>query len=321
MKSFFKEFLRDEPAGTGGARQIFLGAFGKHPGWNDHMDDVGMETESLVAAKTRMYVDGIGRQIGSGAWEKLDAYEQVPFDHVFIWSRAPQLLVGKMWASRDGKGRSHYPMCVCAHTVGISLELALQGVLPCLDQIQAAAVATKSADEVVGVVTHFREGLRSWIGGAGEVQSAVDVATFLSQIGFATTDDGLSKVLAEVRGSQHRARAGQPAEHFRFPASSASPELTLQFWEHFLATQIDAGAPMFLAMPAAQYWVDSIIGEPAPADFFCLRASPRITALSNDSNAEVTSALSADTQSLMESLAVGTPPGGERKSWISRFFR
>jgi len=58
MKAFFKEFLRDQPVGAGGDRQIFLAAFGKHPGWNDHMDDVGLETESLVAAKTRLYVDG-----------------------------------------------------------------------------------------------------------------------------------------------------------------------------------------------------------------------------------------------------------------------
>ena len=321
MKSFFKEFLRDTPT-PGGSRQIFLGAFGKHPGWNDHMDDIGLETESLVAAKTRLYVDGIGSQISSGAWGKLGDGQQVPFHHTFVWSRPPQLLIGKLWASRDGKGRALYPMIACAHTIGISLELALQGVLPCIEHIRATAVAARTAREITDITEHYRDSLRDWIRDAVELQPAVDVPKFLSQIDFATADDGLCKVLAEVRASQYRARAGQPSDHFRFPAASESPELTIQFWEHFLASQIVAGAPIFLALPANQYWMDSIIGEPAPADFFCLRTSSKVTPLSNNSDgatSEITPSLSADAKSLLESLAAGTPRG-EAKSWISRLF-
>jgi len=326
MKSFFREFLRDEPAGAGEAPQIFLGAFGKHPGWNDHMDDIGLETESLVAAKKNLYIDGIGGQISSGAWEKLDAYQQIPFHHVFIWSRPPQLLVGKLWASRDGKGRSLYPMIVCAHTIGISLGNAMEGILPCLEHVRAKTIATKSADEVTAIVTHFRDALRRWIGEVGEAKPGgprpiMDVAGFLSQIEFATANDGLSKVLAEVRGRDFRARAGEPAERFRLPGSAASPELSLEFWEHFLATQIDPAAPVFFSMPEGQYWVDAIVGEPAPADLFCLRCSPRVIPLSNDSEVKVTPAISAETQSLLDHLKAGTAPGGDRKSWISRLFR
>jgi hypothetical protein len=321
MKSFFKEFLRDEPAGAGGARRIFLGAFGKHPAWNDHMDDIGLETESLVAAKKHLYIDGIGGQISSGAWEKLDESQQIPFRHAFVWVRPPQLLVGKLWASRDGKGRSLYPMIVCAHTIGVSLETALEGILPCIEHIRETALATKSADEVLGIVKHFRDALRGWIEEVGEAQETMDVAGFLSQIEFATANDGLSKVLAGVRGSGYRVRAGEPAEHFRFPGSIASPKLSLGFWEHFLATQIDPAAPVFLAMPEGQHWVDAIVGEPVPADFFCLRCSPGVLPLSNDSDVEITPELSAETHSLLEHLKAGTAPGGERKSWISRLFR
>jgi hypothetical protein len=321
MKSFFKEFLRDEPAGAGGTRQIFLGAFGKHPGWNDHMDDIGLETESLVAAKKHLYIDGIGGQISSGAWEKLGADQQIPFHHIFIWSRPPQLLVGRLWASRDGKGRSLYPMIVCAHTIGLSLEVALEGILPCLEHIRAAAIAAKSADEVLGIIKHFRDALRGWIGEVGEMRLVMEVAEFLSQIEFATANDGLSKVLAQVRGSSYRARAGEPAEHFRLPGSAVSPGLSLGFWEHFLAAKIDPAAPLFLSIPEDQYWVDAIVGEPVPADLFCLRCSPRVIPLSNDSGVEVTPELCAETQSLLDHLKAGIVPGGERKSWISRLFR
>ena len=321
MKSFFKEFLRDQPAGPGGARQIFLGAFGKHPGWNDHMDDIGLETESLVAAKKHLYIDGAGGQISSGAWEKLDEYQQIPFRHVFIWSRPPQLLVGKLWASRDGKGRSLYPMMVCAHTIGVPLEIALHGVLPCLEHIRETSIATKSAGEVLGIINHFRDALRGWMVEIGEAQAATDIAEFLSQIQFATANGGLSRVLAEVRASAGRTRAGEPAKHFRLPASAASPELSLGFWEHFLATQIDFAAPLFLAMPEGQYWVDAIVGEPSPADLYCLRCSPRVIPLANDSDVEVTPALAAETETLLDHLKAGTSPGAGRKSWISRLFR
>jgi hypothetical protein len=320
MKSFFKEFLRDQPGGAGGTRQIFLGAFGKHPGWNDHMDDIGLETESLVAAKKHLYIDGAGGQISSGSWEKLDADQQIPFRHLFIWSRPPQLLVGKLWASQDGKGRSLYPMIVCAHSIGLSLEAALEGIPPCLEHIRETAIATKSAAEVVGIIKHFRDALRGWIEEVGDARPVTDVAEFLSQIQFATANDGLSKVLAEVRGSDHRARAGEPARHFRLPGSAASPELSLGFWEHFLATQIDPAAPLFLAMPEGQHWVDAIVGEPAPADLYCLRCSPRVIPVASESKTEVTPALRAETETLLEHLKAGTSPGGERKSWISRLF-
>ena len=320
MKSFLKEFLRDEPAGAGRARQIFLGAFGKHPAWNDHMDDIGLETESLVAAKKHLYIDGIGGQISSGAWEKLDADQQIPFRHLFIWSRPPQLLVGELWASRDGKGRSLYPMVVCAHTIGLSLEIALEGILPCLEHIRATAIATKSAGEVVEIVKHFRDALRVWMGEVGDTQLAMDVTGFLSQMEFVTANDGLSKVLAEVRGSGYRARAGEPAKQFRLPALAASPGLSLGFWEHFLAAQIDPAAPVFLAMPEGQSWLDAIVGEPVSADLYCLRCSPRVIPLSTASEIEITPALSAETQSFLDHLKAGTAPGGERKSWISRLF-
>src|SRR5688572_13318798 len=163
MKSFPKEFLRDT---VGTEREIFLGAFGKHPGWDDHIDDIGLETESLVAAKQLLYVQGIGGQIG--AWEKLDAGAQIPFRHVFVWQRDQQLLVGRMWASSDGKKRTRYPMVVCAHCIGVSVDLVLDTLLAWLEEFQLRAVATRSADDVRAMVAQFRDGLRDWLKTSGE---------------------------------------------------------------------------------------------------------------------------------------------------------
>jgi len=60
MSDFLKKFLVQDPrrAGAGGA-YVALAAFGKHPGWDDHVEDLGLETESLNLAKTVLYIDGI----------------------------------------------------------------------------------------------------------------------------------------------------------------------------------------------------------------------------------------------------------------------
>ncbi|MEI9893446.1 MAG: hypothetical protein WDN28_05985 [Chthoniobacter sp.] len=30
---------------------VYFGVFGKHPGWDDHMEDIGLDTESLLLAR------------------------------------------------------------------------------------------------------------------------------------------------------------------------------------------------------------------------------------------------------------------------------
>src|SRR4051812_34002960 len=99
---------------------LHLAAFGKHPGWNDHLDDMGFDTEALVAAKRLLYVQGISQNIDSGAWENLEAPVEGAepkalsrleyFRHDFLWSMPPAhaddttpLMAGRLWSSTDGK--------------------------------------------------------------------------------------------------------------------------------------------------------------------------------------------------------------------------
>jgi hypothetical protein len=133
MSEFYKKFLlEDVPRVTPGSnKQVFLGAFGKHPGWDDHVEDLGLETGTLNTAKVLFYVEGIGGEIDAGAWEKLDESQRLSaFKHIFVWHRPGQLLIGRLWSSSDGKGRTRYPMVVCAHCTGVTLAWALDHVLP-----------------------------------------------------------------------------------------------------------------------------------------------------------------------------------------------
>src|SRR5882724_3859710 len=118
MKDLFQRLKG--PGGRAGSPvelRLTLGAFGKHPGWDDHILDrqrdlgLGPETETLGQVKQALYVAGIGGQIDSGAWDKLEPPKRLAgFDHTFLWLRPGHALVGRLWSSVDRKGRSKYPM-------------------------------------------------------------------------------------------------------------------------------------------------------------------------------------------------------------------
>src|SRR5689334_10706102 len=141
MSQFFKRFLIEEGTrlNAEAGQYLALGAFGKHPGWDDHIEDLGLETETLTLAKRILYIQGVGGQIDTGAWEKLEPSQRLEgFNHVFVWQRSGQFLLGRLWSSSDGKGRTRYPMVVCAHCVGASLKWGLEYVLPRLQDLEQA---------------------------------------------------------------------------------------------------------------------------------------------------------------------------------------
>src|SRR5437762_88946 len=160
MSRFLKKFLRENEGMFSRKTKpaVYLGAFGKHPGWDDHIDDIGLETESLLLAKQILYVDGIGGQINSGEWEKLREAQGVhEFKHLFVWKRGDAFLLGKIWSSRDGKNRTKYPMVVCAHCLGVPFGWAQLNVLSTLDEVESLCKGTQSADEVREVLARALE--------------------------------------------------------------------------------------------------------------------------------------------------------------------
>jgi len=66
IKKIVKRFYpkgQDDPS-----EKVFVAAFGKHPAWDDHIDDIGLDMDTLIAAKRILYVQGIGGNIDSGSW-------------------------------------------------------------------------------------------------------------------------------------------------------------------------------------------------------------------------------------------------------------
>jgi formylglycine-generating enzyme required for sulfatase activity len=295
MSDFFKKFLLEDPRRlTPGGRYVGLAAFGKHPGWDDHVEDLGLETESLNFAKTVLYVKGIGGQIDSGAWEKLDAAQQLPaFDHLFVWQRSGQILIGRLWSSSDGKGRTRYPMVICLHFVGVTLGSALKRALPALAELDERCVQTTSAEEVRGLLDRKRAALR-------ETSQSTDLRgeyAFVSpevlhkilQPSSEAKREGFLRVLYQIQSQmgafapdKFNGRANPSAiraQQIRVPSAGETAEQALVFWSRFFLTKVDASVPLLLTLPLEGDWMDVTAGEPESQEFFCLRASPKAVPL------------------------------------------
>lgn len=291
MSDFYRRFLMEEgrrwERETG--RYVALGAFGKHPGWDDHIEDLGLETDSLNLAKRIFYVQGVGGQIDTGAWEKLKEEQRLPaFDHSFVWLRGRQFLIGRLWSSSDGKGRTRYPMIVCAHCIGLSLEWALSTILPRLLDVERECREAKTAGDVRAILSaarsRFRNAARAVSGGTDNNGLGPGaLARFVSASAFGPEKGGWLRLLYWLQSQAGMFAPGQyelrddmtayRAQQFRVPLGAESPTQAVPLWMRFMAGFVDPGFPLFFAWPTDARWLDVAFGEPATQEFYCLRAS------------------------------------------------
>jgi len=305
--------------------QISLAAFGKHPGWNDHIDDLGLDTERLIGFKRTLYVDGIAACIESGQWERLDSGLALPgFDHTFVFRAAAtagavspsasaagterqtgtigensgggggggggvhqigEFIVGRMWSSEDGKGRSMFPMVVCIHAVNVTLQHALAVALPALQSIHAHCRQTNLASEVVTFLDAQRLKLRTEVARMPlrVAASSRSIRQLADHADLGPQHRGLHRVLYQIEreftpflrtgSSPSKSRDNiAPSRQMRVPACGTSPEDVLVSWFGFLDLQIDPSVPIMLILPSGCAWLDILVGEPAGSQMFVLRA-------------------------------------------------
>ena len=285
---------------TGHARpQVILAAFGKHPGWSDFMDDIGMETDLLIAAKRIMYVKGIASQIETGAWDRLEPENRIPdFNHVFVWRKPEEFLIGRMWSSMDAKGRREFPMVICADCVGLPLSWALQELLPKLESLRVACQAARSSAEVRSLLARAQTDIRSRIANlpqkpTGLPDSRAARSRFLNRGEWGTGQQGLYRILHQVHGQLSAYGVGKSAslsdtlflrksshgetsalsQQIRVPQAGDTPAEALFQWTEFFLCQLDRTTPILLVLYLDQKWVDITIGEPTNREFFSLKAS------------------------------------------------
>jgi hypothetical protein len=341
MSPAFRRFLAEDGGrlAQGQGRFLALGAFGKHPGWDDHIEDLGLETETLALARRVMYVEGVGGLIDKGAWEKLPPEMRLEnFDHVFVWQRGGQFIFGRIWSSSDGKGRTRYPMVVCAHYAGATLSWGLERVLPALAELEKSCRAAKTAEEVRALLNRARTSLRTLLSQTGPniPPPAINPETlrfFVNDAVFGPNQQGWQRIIYDLQNRMASFTVGKFeardttawGQHVRVPAGPGPVDQSLRIWSEFFATRIEKQVPALFIRPAGQNWVDVICGEPASPEFFCLRAQPDALPMATEVPYDLDDTFKAQARRIMadfqraHGLETDAPPEGETSSggWSS----
>jgi hypothetical protein len=301
--------------------EIHLAAFGKHPGWDDHTDDMGLDTDALVAAKRLIYVQGISQNIDSAAWDNLPDASQTArattaggaggggaggiegrldhFRHDFLWFMPPHLLAGRLWSSVDGKGRDKYPMVLCSEMVELPPRFATGVVLPYLADVHARCAAAPTAAAVRQIVDADRQLLRARVKDAAALPAAQplpltarEVAAVAHHPAMHPTRDGFRRIvyqfasgMAAYRPGAAKSAAGRRPEQLRLPACDLPPADALLFWLKFALSFLDINTPLLLIAPDQgdhAPWVDLIAGEPTPQNLFCFKAGTKAIPYTSD---------------------------------------
>ncbi len=312
MLSFDQQFLREEePRRAAGEEPVVqLAAFGKHPGWDDHIEDIGLTTESLILAKQLLYVQGIGGLIDTGAWEKPAPELVLPeFHHVFVWQRGGHYLLGRLWPSSDGKGRARYPMVACAQVAGLPQEWAVEHVLAEFEKVEQACAATRQASEVRAIFERATQALRPRMGNfprfGGEPNNypvtAADKEAFLRV---------LHQFQEQVAVYREAAREGAQVkpQQIRVPLAMANPALAFLWWEKFIYLQLPPETPVLFLVPLSLSWIDITIGEPGRDEFYCLKASAKAMPLASTIPYQVGPELERKGAELLSALAHNEKP-------------
>ena len=273
-----------------------LAAFGKHPGWDDHIpiDALGCDAPGVAELRKLLYIQGIGGNIDAGGWDTLIEAERLDeFAHAFLWRRKGQLWAGRLWHSTDGRGRSAYPMVVVAQCTDQPLAWTLTELFPLLESVQTEIELATSAAGVEAALQAGRDRLRE----AVERESARQAAREGDQDGFSRSAaselasesalgpdrQGLHRVLyqfrremaphlADASGNQSRSGDERPGM-LRAPKASPNTEVALGRWLRFANEFVLPATPILVVAPADNDWVDIVVGDPTPSQLFGLKAS------------------------------------------------
>ncbi|MEO0482007.1 MAG: hypothetical protein AAF138_00085 [Planctomycetota bacterium] len=314
--------------GGGETPRLRAAVFGKHPGWADHMEEIGLETPGLVDLRRALYSEGIARVVDSGAWEALDDADRLErIEHTFVRRWKGTLTIGRLWSSEDGRGRKKYPMVVAVESDGLPAARAIRLAMPACSAAREVFVATRDADGVRAAFATLQDDLRRL---ASREERAPEppgrhlsaLASMASSPAFGGGREGLYRTMhalemelgAELGASSRSAgssastslaRARQVAERggrLRGPApthGAGGPEngmgvgsaSALSAWLD-LVEPLTGGRASLLAFGAPDdAWVDVIAGDAGPSALGCLRTGAGVLPLVTEVPYEVSDEL------------------------------
>lgn len=281
--------------------------FGKHPGWDDHMQDMGLSTERLVEVRRTLYTEGIAGNIDSGAWEKLGEGALPLFEHVFAWRfKGDEFVFGRLWSSSDARGRKKYPMVACVHARGYELTRMAALASESVTRVMESCRHETDAHAVKSVFMRESEGLMARASGVGPGGYERFDASCKSTLG---SDPSLNAdgAVALVRAAYALHREAEPAMkrglaqssrgvHLRLPGvRGMGPGGSAWAWTSAVLDLLNTPGGVADGLMAIEAvggtatgsrgggaWVDALIGKVTTQELVCLRASTSAIPLTTD---------------------------------------
>ncbi len=265
--------------------RILLAIFGKHPAWDDHMEDIGIDTPSLADFKRWLYVDGIRSNLDSGAWEQLAEDRRVPaWGHRLLMTGPTGMILAHLWASSDGRGRRAYPMVAATHLPTSRLPVDLGPMFDALDTVRDVCVLAETREGVQAAARYGSGALESAARRLSplpeEGPSAEDRGAFLASLetgrtGFERLLHVLSSELGALSpGIKTRRDAPVRARVYRVPVPPSGVEGALLLWHAFFRTQIRPEVIWTAVHAGGAPWADLAVGGLDGDCVFRFRTTP-----------------------------------------------
>lgn len=288
LGNFFKKLVQglQSAVGVKAPPQAALGAFGKHPAWNDHIDpDISLDGR-LLYLKQAIYLEGI-RDRGIAAWRKANADQLIPYGHLLLWQSAGEdYVVGRLWYSRDGRSRDDFPMVVAAQCVNVSLDWVIGNALPLLERLEDGLKAAKTREEVVARVQQAGAELQSLAKTYSPPSVAPDPLRSLGAIASSAemkpSGDGLMRVLHVLEDARIEQESAASSLQMRVPRCAPNAADALLLWSRAIEAALDRVPPSAMLAPLSDSWVDVLVGPPDPSQITVLRSSLKLVPLTSD---------------------------------------
>lgn len=272
----------DAVRATDGSRFV-LAVFGKHPAWSDHLEDIGLDTPSLASFKRWLYLDGIRTNLDTGSWEQLPDEHKLPeWNHRLFMTGPKGMLIARIWASSDGRGRRSYPMVAATHLPTTRLPSDLGPMFETLDLVRERCLSATTQDDVLAATRGGKADLENAVKRLsplppdGPPADARD--TFLRSLdeeAFQRILHVMSSDLAVFSPSPGNRRSSEGiCRHFRVPVPATDSERHLLLWHAFFQPHLKPGTIWTAIHPVDAPWADILVGTPSLDTVFQFRITP-----------------------------------------------
>jgi hypothetical protein len=286
--------------------RLHLALFGKHPCWNDHMEDIGLTTPSLLEFKRRLYYDGISGRLDSGAWRHLAAENRIEtFDHELLWTGPSGVIFAILWHSADGGGRAAYPMVAAAHFLTSRLPAKIGPVFDALQQTAAECRDAHDRDAVKAAQARGLERLiqaaRALVPMAAQTWNREDRENFINHASFGEGGDGFARLFYALTEYQNLNSATKNTFCYRVTDGGAGAE-SLTIWQILMRAQMEASQSLLTLRSRQWPWVDLLAGDFPAEEFFRLKATTHEIPLVTDIPYQLPDELKEQTRMVLESF-------------------